>query len=602
MKRSFFLLAYLLLVVINIYAVRAYPLPVVVQQSDGSSLTIVGHGDEDFHYVTTLDGVLLVREGNDWMVAKVGAEGQLVSSGLMAHDRAQRSSEELAVVSRQDMKLFTQRSDERRHANKVRREPIEASPNLFPHEGDPKALVILAEFSDVKFSLTDPLPSFDQYLNYMSDLQDFGNGERANACSVRKYFHEISFGQFAPQFDVYGPVELPKPLKTYGGTKEGGKGERMDSLFMDACSLMDGSIDFSQYDANGDGIVDLAIIIYAGYSESMSGNSAECIWPKSGSTNGGTYDGKKVSHFLVSAELNGFPGCWASAPYTRINGIGTFCHELSHSLGLPDFYPTDASVKDDNQAMEYWSLMDSGNYNVNGYSPCAYTAWEREAMGWIAIPTLDATDQPCEVELKPIDDGGTAYRILNDNDETGHEYLIIENIQQKGINSRQRGHGMLMYHVNYDSYIFSLRSNTVNNEVGYPRMTVVPADNLLFSQYNIGKTIDGKVIKNSDFYAQLAGDPFPGTSNQTECSDLTGLVSFAPYTGESWNKAIQNIHEQSDGTITFNYQNINIEGIPSVSGADIQKNGFTYSITGQRVGKGYKGVVICNGQKSLQLQ
>jgi immune inhibitor A len=257
-------------------------------------------------------------------------------------------------------------------------------------------------------------------------------------------------------------------------------------------------------------------------------------------------------------------------------------------------------VKGDNQGMEFWSLMDSGNYNNNGYSPCAYTAWEREAMGWIAIPTLDVTDQPCEVDLKPIDDGGTAYRILNDNDETDHEYLIIENIQQKGINSRQRGHGMLMYHVNYEPYIF-LYGNSVNNEAGSPRMTVVPADNLLFAQYNVGKTIDGKVIKNADFYAQLAGDPFPGASNQTECSDATGLVNFAPYIGESWNKAFQNIHEQNDGIITFTCQNIFSEGIKSVSTADIQENEFIYSVTGQRVGKGYKGVVICNGQKHLRI-
>lgn len=596
-RTAIILLAFLFMGFGDVYAVRAYPQPVTVQQSDGTSVTIVGHGDEDFNYVTTIDGVLLVKEGHSWMVAEVGIDGELQSSGVLAHDNGQRSTAELAAISRQDREAYSRRSEETRHMNKVRREPVAASSKDFPHVGNPKAVVILAEFSDVKFSLPDPQHSFNQYLNSMSTLQDLGNGEHSNACSIRNYFDEISFGQFAPDFDVYGPVELPNPLKTYGGEKAGGKDEKMNLLFQDACSLLDERIDFSQYDANADGLVDLVGIIYAGYSESMTGNSAECIWPKSGNMSGGTYDGKRVSRYLVSAELNGFPGCFSSAPFKRINGIGTFCHELSHCLGLPDFYPTVASIKGDNQGMEYWSLMDSGNYLSNGYSPCAYTAWEREAMGWITIPTLDDSAGLSQIELKPIDNGGTAYRILNDCDATGREYLIVEDIQKIGINSQVKGHGMLVYHVNYDPDLFSLSRNAPNNVKGSPCMTVVPADNLLFAMYNVGKVIDGKTIRNTDFYAQLAGDPFPGTSNQTECSDETGLVNFAPYTGEVWNKALQSITEHKDGSITFTYIANITEDIKAATNDDADDQGFVYNINGQRVAKDYRGMVIRKGRK-----
>lgn len=598
MARKVFLLMVILIVgFVDVYAVRAYPLPVIVHQSDGTSLSIIGHGDEYFHYVTTIDGVLLVREGSDWMVAEVDEGGELQSSGLLAHDKALRGDKELAVISRQNIEQFMKKSMEKSHANRALQEPITNSPNLFPHLGMPKAVVILAEFSDVKFSFSDPLLSFDQYLNSISPTQDYGNGEQRNIRSVKKYFEENSFGQFSPEFDVYGPVELPNPLRTYGGEDNNGKDERMDLLFQDACSLLDNSIDFSQYDANDDDKVDLTIIIYAGYSQSMSGNSADCIWPKSGNTSGGTHDGKQVSRYLVSAELNGFPGCWSSAPYQRINGIGTFCHELSHCLGLPDFYPTNASVKGDNQGMEYWSLMDSGNYLSNGYAPCAYTAWEREAMGWMNIQTLDASSNRSTVELKPIDEGGTAYRIMNDNDLTGHEYLIVEDIQNTGINYLQKGHGMLMYHINYDPQKFTVSSNNVNNEAGRPCMTVVPADNLLFAQYNVGQEIGGKIIKNSDFYNQLAGDPFPGTSHQTECSDETNLISFAPYVGEAWNKAFQNITEYDDGSITFAYICNNSDDVKAIVNDNTDKKGYRYNIIGQRVGQGYKGMVIWGGRK-----
>ena len=107
MARKVFLLMVILIVgLVDVYAVRAYPLPVIVHQSDGTSLSIIGHGDEYFHYITTIDGVLLVREGSDWMVAEVDEGGELQSSGLLAHDKALRGDKELAVISIQKKKVL----------------------------------------------------------------------------------------------------------------------------------------------------------------------------------------------------------------------------------------------------------------------------------------------------------------------------------------------------------------------------------------------------------------------------------------------------------------------------------------------------------------
>ena len=96
--------------------------------------------------------------------------------------------------------------------------------------------------------------------------------------------------------------------------------------------------------------------------------------------------------------------------------------------------------------------------------------------------------------------------------------------------------------------------NTVNNIKGHPRMTVVPADGLLFSNYNIGKTINGKQIKHADFHEELAGDPFPGTKGTTELNDTMGVVNFKFYNGDSnTNKALANISESNNGVITFDF-------------------------------------------------
>lgn len=523
------------------YAVKAWPFPVEVRQADGTWLTIIQYGDENFHYCMTTDSVLLVEQGGSWYVGKVDEHGDLVATPQLAHEAEQRDALERSLVAGQRTAEYVRAGQLEAERRRARREPINTTGTLFPHVGTPKVMVILAEFKDKKFTITNPKLSFDEYFNLKTELPDHGNGENLNQTGVAQYFADMSFGQFVPQFDVYGPVTLSDSLKVYGGTKSNGKDENMSLLFQHACSLLDDSVDFSRYDANNDGKVDQVLIVYAGYSQSISGNSGECIWPKSGSTNGGKYDGKQVSRYAVNAELNGYPGCWTKAPYDRINGIGTLCHEFCHTLGLPDFYPTVNTVKGNNQAMEYWSLMDSGNYLGSGYAPVALNAWEREAMGWIKIDNLTESKG---LEIRSIDDGGKAYRIPNPNDKSGHEYYVIENIQNIGHNRYQKGHGLLVYHVDYDSYAFSLSSNTVNNLKGHPRMTVVPADGLLFAQYNIGKIVNGKTVTSSDFQNQLAGDPFPGTSGVTAVNDTLGMTNFAAYVGTKSNIALEDISEE----------------------------------------------------------
>lgn len=81
-------------------------------------------------------------------------------------------------------------------------------------------------------------------------------------------------------------------------------------------------VDFSKYDNNGDRFVDLVYIIYAGYSQSISGNSDDYIWPKSGTDNfykynatGNKiapqeyliYNGCRICRYGLNNELNGSP-------------------------------------------------------------------------------------------------------------------------------------------------------------------------------------------------------------------------------------------------------------------------------------------------------
>lgn len=562
--RRLALIAVSMFVCIATWGVKVHPGPALITQSDGTEIMVYAYGDCDNHWYTTADGVLLYHEGYNYYVAKVDADGKLMPTKQLAHEMTQRSAAEVKLVKAQNRKLFYDKKKETSARLAPRKEPVENDETLFFHTGSPKALAILAEFTDSVFKDSDPKSVFEQYLN--ADVIDntVGNGTVGrNYGSVKKYFSDMSFGTFTPQFDIYGPYQMSQKLKYYGD----GDKDRMDRLIPEVCQLADADIDFSQYDQNNDGKVDLVYIICAGYSASWTQNSSDCIWPKSGSaanygkTDFGIYDGKGVYRFGVHTELNAYPGAFTQ-PY-RINGVGLFCHEFSHCIGLPDIYPTDKAAQTAlNPAMENWDLMDGGEYVYNGYYPTEYTAWEREAMGWFTIDTLKTTHKG-SVTVSNINNGGKAYRIVNENSEGGKEYLILQYLENKGWNTRLPGltknsegrnvqlqcNGMLVSHVEYDAAAFSLSSgtpsilpNSVNNVIGHSRFTIIPADGEYISSYD---------KNNKDIYTlSMAGDPFPGTSNTTE------LLSIPWYTGEDVSKPLLNITENTSSTnsgVTFDY-------------------------------------------------
>ena len=615
MKKT--LLLGLLLTAMTAGAVKMKPGVNIIRQADDTTLTVRAYGDEDLSYFVASDGTLLYHEGTDFFIASVKADGTLASTGLLAHEPQARTAAELAAVKAQNATAFFNTIEKQAKANKIRREPMAPDNSLLPSLGKQRIPVILVEFSDVAFTVDNPKATFDKYLNgkeLFSKETDPEMGQ--NYASVAKYFTDMSFGKFQPEFDVYGPVNLGKPLATYGAGMS--SQENMGLLLTDACTAVDNEVDFTQYDSNDDGNIDLVYIIYAGFSQSIAGNSTDCIHPKSGYLSlAKSFDGMDVKRYGVNNELNGTPADQTDGPL--INGIGLFCHEFSHCMGLPDLYPASgtAAVQCINQNMDYWSLMDAGEYTQNGYRPTAYTAWERERLGWTTIGTL--TD-PANVELKTLDEGGTAYRIYNDKDETGHEYYIVENIQQKGWNKNLFGNGLMVTHVDYLSSQFSLGGCKVNNTAAHPRMHVMAADGMFVPEYYIGRTIEessvgivketntdlinkygGQTFSAQDYIAEAKGDLFPGSSNTTSLTDDSAPMKAWTYNGETMGKPITDItNDTESGTVTFKFRGGVTDGINDVA-ADKRNDSRIFSVSGIYMGNDInslpKGIYITNGRK-----
>lgn len=562
------LLLLLLFGTIQMFAVPANPKKHVVTQSDGTQLTVFLRGDEHCHYFVCADGMPVVRaEDGNFHYAKF-EDGKMLSTNVLAHEATLRSQTEEALVaeSKADMlsslsSLHSQRMA-RVNAMRAKRLPskyneakssVPGNYNNKTYIGNYRQLVILVNYSDLKMQHTST--EFDNQFNQQ------GYSQNKHIGSVRDYFLDQSYGQLDLNIDVVGPYTVSKNMEYYGQNGSDDNDLYAGTLVAEACKLAkNDGVDFSKYDWDGDGEVEQVIVLYPGYSEA-SGAAKNTIWPHqyylSYSDYGGslTYDGKKIDAYAVFAELYGTSG-------SMMDGIGTFCHEYSHCLGLPDFYDTDGS----NFGMSTWSLLDYGCYNgpygYEGCVPCGYTAYERACQGWL---TLTELSDPCYVSnMEAITDSAQGYIIYNEANQD--EFYVLDNHQLTSWDKYAYGHGMLVTHVDYDEDVWF--NNSVNNTASHQRCTIVPADNNL----------------SMDYASYLAGDPWPGTSNKTELTNTStpaATLFNANTDGKKFlNKPITDIVEKN-GLISFTFNGGFSVDIPvaqeatDVSVSSTEGNSFT---------------------------
>ena len=400
----------------SMFAVIASPEPIEVTQPDGSTLTVKLVGDEFHSYYTTLDGTPLRRT----------ASGKFVQDASVVEMPSQaRKARQVAQKLNYDQN--------------------------FPLSGSPRSVVILVNFADVKFKYTKE--DFEKMLNTPGYKENNGVG------SARDYFIGCSDSAFAPIFDCYGPVTLSKKREYYGSNKGGNNSAHADRMVVEACNLVEESgVDFSQYDTNNDGRLDNVFIYYAGHNEA-EGADANTIWPhRFIVSTGEQVSGKTIYDYACTSELRGNAG-------TAMCGIGTFCHEFGHVLGLPDYYDTDD--KDANRyTIGNWDIMCSGSYNGNGKTPPTYTAGERFQLGWLKPIQLKEAGP---YTLEPLATSNTAYLIANTTHDlkwpsSPNEYWLLENRQHVGWDtpsSALPGTGLIIWHINYNATAWA--TNSPNN-------------------------------------------------------------------------------------------------------------------------------------------
>lgn len=468
-------------------------------QPDGTKIRLMLSGDEYSHKLIDQEGRVVAR-GDDGFYRP-----------LTDAQKAERYAK--SVVRRGKRNLPLRRS-------------AQENPSQVPHIGSPRVPILLVQYSDYKFKDADPKATFEKF---------FATGD----VSAHQYFYDQSNGKFDAKFDVYGPVTLSGKRVDYGGNDWFGYDEAVGKMVAEGCLGLDKDVDFSKYDNDGDGECDVVIILYAGDGEASSyeDDCEDAVWPCQWDLEGSDYgkslklDNTKVNLFAVFNELYGMD-------LTKIDGIGTFCHEFSHCLGLPDFYDTEYKG---HFGMGPWSLMDYGSYNDDGYTPIGYSAYEKEFMGWLNIPEAEAntayTLTPMNLKNEATD---MAVKLTNDADPD--EYYILENRKQQGWDKFLPAEGLLITHFTYDAGVWE--GNTVN-DYDLQRATIIPADNSL----KMNKSSYGGQTYYEIDEADLKGDLWP-YKNATELTD-NSVPAAKVNKGGYMSKPITEITKNADGTISF---------------------------------------------------
>lgn len=351
-------------------------------------------------------------------------------------------------------------------------------------KGHFKGLVILAEFADIPFTLPNAAQRFDEMLNSKHYSFQGAHG------SVRDYFIANSDSTFFPSFKVVGPVRLPKKMAYYGENGENGAEIHAGEMVMEACRLASSQIKFSDYDSNDDGMVDMVYIFFASYGENENRTVKEYIWPHAGNIADSclVLGGKRVGRYACSPEYIGEAG----GENARMATIGTFCHEFSHILGLPDFYNT---LSGSGITLGSMSLMDRGNYLDDGRCPAGYSAFEKEYVAWDAVPILTETGSTIQILLSPVNSDiksnvPSAIKIGIGKDE----YYYMENRQNENWDTYLPGNGLVIYHVDLSDSL-AWDKNEVNTRYSHPNYELIRSNGKYETDYK-KVTFPGYARKN----------------------------------------------------------------------------------------------------------
>jgi immune inhibitor A len=354
--------------------------------------------------------------------------------------------------------------------------------------------------------------------------------------SMYDYYRWVSGRRIRVRGEVVATVRLPHDRNYYAadawGVNSVGSPNNDYGMFREAVTACDGTVDFSRFDLDGDGYVDMLWLVHAGPGAETTGNRRD-MWSITSRATAGWSNGSpadcndlvpgsltlhiRIDRFTVVPELSGLhPG--------QLNEIGVFCHEFGHTLGLPDLYDTTLLGGAANTGPGNWALMSSGAYGGDGLSPESPShlgAWCSLWLGWTSRvrPTQDTT-----LTLAPLADGTPLLEFWFQGEDSP-EHFLLENRVRESFDRKLPNDGLLVHQIDEAVIGQRITSNRINTGPT-PGMRVLEADGQfdLYTGLNRGD----------------ASDPFPGSARRTRIDDLS-IPSTRTFSGLPTNISIEDV-------------------------------------------------------------
>ena len=503
----------------------ACPDSLYIVQPNGDTLWTYLHGDEFYHWRSTIDGHVIICDANNYFHYAIVEDDSLRPSKMIAHNVESRSSTEQEYVDSfsSNTKQFIQTEIQDAYTvalnDTLLFPPAQYAASDYaasqPVVGTRKLLTILMEYPDYQFTKTQAI--FDSLMNQLDGPVEQNSG------SVRQYYREISYGQLNIETMVVGPFMSNNIRSYYHWTGSDDNVQTVCELVTEAINKAKNYVDFSTLDGDNDGYVDGIHVIFAGEGLS-SGSKNSYIWPhKHYLDNSLVIDGKIAKTYIITPEIykNG-----------QLTVMGTICHELGHILGAPDYY--DPNTKNGEYfALGNYDLMGGGSWNNSGRTPANCNPYTRcYTFQWDTPTIIPNTTKGYNLSSSTINKGHV-YRI---NTSTDREYFLLENRTLENYDQHIANGGLLIYHIHQDI-------STVggyNNDMHPLKLYVV----------NASAPTEPNTSPES-YGGKYTPRAYPGDSGNKTMFTNTSIPSAKAWNGSESDVNICFIQKDSNGDITF---------------------------------------------------
>ena len=313
--------------------------------------------------------------------------------------------------------------------------------------GTTKTIVILVKFSDHAGRTMPPKSDYEFLFN--SNEQD---EDRTPTGSVNHFMELQSLRQYSIEAHVQDWIVAPNNEEYYSYRMNG-----LTALFAkcsyEALRKMDeAGTDWSQYDRDGDGVLDSVVIMHSGFSAEGGGDDcingkplgAHRIWSHRtamGENRDAWYSkdrSVRIGSYAATSAVHGFCG-------HNITRIGVVGHEMLHILGLPDLLGKGGA----GSGVGLYDVMGM-MWGLDGTqrTPGTLGPWSRQFLGWITPTVLqqDGTYSIRKATVFPNVVSPDVYRI--DAGFPQGEYLLVENRKKELMDALfPNDGGILIWHI-----------------------------------------------------------------------------------------------------------------------------------------------------------